>query len=290
MAVNENVNKVVYGNNTLIDLTSDTVEPSVLVTGYTAHDRSGAVVTGTLDVYNKSEVDDLLDEKQDILTFDSTPTNGSTNPVTSDGVYDAIQQSTSEKVSKAGDTMTGNLRIKPASGAGSLILYHGERSNNVGSIYGTVSSSGKGRVGVSERASNSDSDPEYFVFPNPTSPGSVWELLSTKNVVTVSQGGTGANNAADARTNLGIQRGIVGDTGVSVAAGTYGDHSVTFASAFASVPVVVVSNVAATTAVSMENGKINYAVVSRSTTGFTARMFNNASISRAFSFSWIAIG
>lgn len=34
---------------------------------------------------------DALDAKQDALTFDNTPTNGSTNPVTSDGVYDAIQ-------------------------------------------------------------------------------------------------------------------------------------------------------------------------------------------------------
>lgn len=38
-------------------------------------------------------------------TFDSTPTNGSTNPVTSGGVYTALN----DKVSKAGDTMTGPL-------------------------------------------------------------------------------------------------------------------------------------------------------------------------------------
>lgn len=41
------INKVQYGNTTLIDLTSDTVTPSVLMEGYTAHDRSGAVITGT---------------------------------------------------------------------------------------------------------------------------------------------------------------------------------------------------------------------------------------------------
>lgn len=96
MAVNQNVNKVVYGNNTLIDLTNDTVEPSAMVEGYTAHDRSGAPIQGTLEVYTKSEIDDLLDEKQDVLTFDTTPTNGSQNPVTSDGVYDAIGQATAK--------------------------------------------------------------------------------------------------------------------------------------------------------------------------------------------------
>lgn len=41
------VNKVIYGGNTLIDLTEDTVDASHLLTGYTAHDRSGASITGT---------------------------------------------------------------------------------------------------------------------------------------------------------------------------------------------------------------------------------------------------
>ena len=47
MAENTNVNKVVYGNDTLIDLTQDTVEPSNLLEGETAHNRSGAGITGT---------------------------------------------------------------------------------------------------------------------------------------------------------------------------------------------------------------------------------------------------
>lgn len=41
------INKVVYGNDTLIDLTNDTVEANNLLEGATAHDRSGASVTGT---------------------------------------------------------------------------------------------------------------------------------------------------------------------------------------------------------------------------------------------------
>lgn len=42
------------------------------------------------DYYDKSDVDDALDAKQDELTFDSTPTASSANPVTSGGVYTAI--------------------------------------------------------------------------------------------------------------------------------------------------------------------------------------------------------
>ena len=41
------VNKIIYGGNTLIDLTSDTVAAAYLLTGYTAHDRSGAVINGS---------------------------------------------------------------------------------------------------------------------------------------------------------------------------------------------------------------------------------------------------
>lgn len=42
------------------------------------------------NTYTKTEVDTLLATKQNTLTFDSTPTENSTNPVTSGGVYNAI--------------------------------------------------------------------------------------------------------------------------------------------------------------------------------------------------------
>lgn len=41
------INKVIYGGNTLIDLTADTVDAAHLLSGYTAHDKSGAVITGS---------------------------------------------------------------------------------------------------------------------------------------------------------------------------------------------------------------------------------------------------
>ena len=43
---NQYVNKVIYGNDTLVDLTSDTIAANKLLTGYTAHDKSGAPITG----------------------------------------------------------------------------------------------------------------------------------------------------------------------------------------------------------------------------------------------------
>lgn len=42
-------NKIIYGNETLIDLTEDTVSPENLLSGVTAHDRSGESIQGTFD-------------------------------------------------------------------------------------------------------------------------------------------------------------------------------------------------------------------------------------------------
>lgn len=41
------INKVIYGGNTLIDLTGDTITPDKMLSGYTAHDKSGTVIEGT---------------------------------------------------------------------------------------------------------------------------------------------------------------------------------------------------------------------------------------------------
>lgn len=41
------INKVVYGSQTLIDLTADTVTADKMLAGFTAHDKSGAVINGT---------------------------------------------------------------------------------------------------------------------------------------------------------------------------------------------------------------------------------------------------
>ena len=55
---NEYVSKVVLSNGTtLIDLTGDTVTASDILTGVTAHDKSGASITGTCS-YDSDTSDD----------------------------------------------------------------------------------------------------------------------------------------------------------------------------------------------------------------------------------------
>lgn len=43
------INKIIYGGETLIDLTSDTVTPEKLLKGASCHDKSGEVIQGTCD-------------------------------------------------------------------------------------------------------------------------------------------------------------------------------------------------------------------------------------------------
>ena len=43
------ISKVIYGGNTLIDLTADTITPDKLLDGYTAHGADGEVIEGSCD-------------------------------------------------------------------------------------------------------------------------------------------------------------------------------------------------------------------------------------------------
>lgn len=60
MANNQYVNKVVFGNQTLIDLTADSITPADLQSGVTAHDASGASIVGTSTKDSDTSNDDAL--------------------------------------------------------------------------------------------------------------------------------------------------------------------------------------------------------------------------------------
>lgn len=55
----EYISKVVYGNQTLIDLTSDTVAANNLLSGYTAHGANGAPISGAC-TYNVDTSNDTV--------------------------------------------------------------------------------------------------------------------------------------------------------------------------------------------------------------------------------------
>lgn len=69
------VNKVVYGGTVLIDLTGDTVTADKVLTGYTAHDKSGETITGTCNYDVNSE--DATVAVAEILTGKTAYARGS---------------------------------------------------------------------------------------------------------------------------------------------------------------------------------------------------------------------
>ena len=75
MANNEYINKVIYGGNTLIDLTADTVTADKILSGYTGHAASGAPITGTC-TYD-ADTSDATAAVAEVLTGKTFYKNGS---------------------------------------------------------------------------------------------------------------------------------------------------------------------------------------------------------------------
>lgn len=70
--------------------------------------------------------------KQDVLTFDAVPTNGSQNPVTSDGVYDAVHDVSTALASEA-----STARAAEEANARAITVLNGDASTE-GSVENTV--------------------------------------------------------------------------------------------------------------------------------------------------------
>lgn len=97
MANNQYVNKVVYDGDVLIDLTSDTVAAAYLLKNYTAHDKSGAPITGSCEF--DSDTTDANASASEILSgktayvnktkVTGTMTNNGSNDVTITGTAGA---------------------------------------------------------------------------------------------------------------------------------------------------------------------------------------------------------
>lgn len=68
MASNPYVNKVQYGNQTVMDLTDDTVTPNDVLQGKSFHDRSGAPQTGALVTHEISPVPSVSLTESDVVT------------------------------------------------------------------------------------------------------------------------------------------------------------------------------------------------------------------------------
>lgn len=66
--------------------------------------------------YTNSQVDTMLAAKQTTLTFDSIPTDGSTNPVRSDGIYDFVNSSVATNTANFVGTFNSVAELEAYSG------------------------------------------------------------------------------------------------------------------------------------------------------------------------------
>lgn len=106
---NEKVNKVVLGNETLIDLTGDTVNANNLLSGATAHDSRGEQIQGAVSVPEElndlNDVDNNSPQEGDVLVSDENGVyqNKPINKVTSFAVD--LTGWTSDTTSQSGTTL-----------------------------------------------------------------------------------------------------------------------------------------------------------------------------------------
>lgn len=126
-------NKVVYGNQTLIDLTDSTLQSSdEIINGVTAYDRSGTLLTGTanfMDLVSNPTANDILVTDANGQAIDSGVQIGNVAmqsdipDVATDSVYGVVKLNTSESVSLNSD---GQLDIGGRLGQfqGTTGIYH----------------------------------------------------------------------------------------------------------------------------------------------------------------------
>lgn len=114
-------NKIIFGGNVLIDLTADTVAPDKLLNGFTAHDKSGEIITGecTYDADTQDATaspDEVLDGEtfygQGAKKTGSMPNRGGvTGTISTKAGQYTIQQGYHDGSGKVGISSTEQAKI-----------------------------------------------------------------------------------------------------------------------------------------------------------------------------------
>ena len=123
-----------------------------------------------------------LSTKQDKLTFDTAPTENSTNPVTSGGVKTALDA----KVNKSGDTMTGSMATQGSfvirRDNDKLLKFHNASDQEQGAMYLS-----NNNHQIAFRSYDDDySNTEVYKLPAPDSltANKTYNILTSKNIDT----------------------------------------------------------------------------------------------------------
>jgi len=140
------INKVIYDNQTLVDLTADTVTADTLAAGVTAHDKSGASIVGTA-YKNTYYVKGTQTASTNVWTGDLSEV---------DALYDGLAIDYWLPFAGTSSAATLNLTLKDGTKTGAIPVYRDGTNtftNNVGAnqiirlIYHSVTISGAVRAG-----------------------------------------------------------------------------------------------------------------------------------------------
>ena len=138
---NQYVNKVIYGGNTLIDLTSDTVDAAHLLSGYKAHDKSGAQITGSC-TYD-SNTTDATATAAEILATKTAYVNGNklTGTMPNNGAVEAeLTSKTPYTIPQGYHDGSGTVSLDSASDA-ALVANNIRSGVSILGVTGTMSGS-----------------------------------------------------------------------------------------------------------------------------------------------------
>ena len=107
-------NKIIFGGETLIDLTGDTVEEGKLLSGITAHDKTGEIITGTC-TYD-SDTSDATASIGDILSGQTAYVRGAkvTGTMTNVGAQNSSITTVDQEIVISNGYHDGSGKVKIA--------------------------------------------------------------------------------------------------------------------------------------------------------------------------------
>ena len=187
------------------------------ITSYTKGDILYASAATTLSKLAIGTAGKFLKATTDGPSWDSLPTASSNTAgivkLGASGGAATYDHTHSGYVSKSGDTVNGVLVANNfVSKYG--VEFQNSSGTNVGGIFQDME--GANQFYMDEYTTSGVRECYLLPTPNATT-ASFYDILTSKNAVTVAQGGTGATTAAGARTNLGLGSMATASTGDYVA-------------------------------------------------------------------------
>lgn len=201
------VNKVIYGTTVLVDLTEDTVTPSALAEGYTAHDRSGAAITGTATGGSMVIRDEQDSHGGTIRSITAGSVVTGTKTITANGTYDVAEFADAsvnvpapepELQAKTATPSESQQTVTPDSG------YDGLSSVTVGAISGTYVGSG-----ITRRTSSDLTASGATV----TVPSGYYSAQATKSVSSGTAGTPTATKGTVSNHSVSVTPSVTNSTG-----------------------------------------------------------------------------